>query len=364
MHILMSHEINVLYCFDDRFWRMATVSIASMLKTKRKDTRIILHCMVAPHTSGRFKIARMMRKSKGRLIWHVVKKRENKFRDFQFLRWSPVIFYRLFACDVFGDTDKLLYIDSDTVVCDDLSVLYNTDISEYAIGAVRDMAPTKDKKNKVGKYVSDFKKKYIKNGLYVNSGVLLLNLPKMREMQDDLLAVSVPLVYPDQDVINVALTGRILELPLRYNFIPLRHDLIPYFISTTKFDKESVEVATNKPVIWHFYSVKPFLKGGITKSMYEFYDNMARSVGFSSELLKRVDSDFKMGRVYKLPFFDIDLWKLGYIKRVLFNTLKLIVNRQLRSRVRIIQQYWHRGGKNAIRLNNKHMYGLGATQRA
>lgn len=60
--------------------------------------------------------------------------------------------------------------------------------------------------------------------LYVNAGVLLMNLAAMRRDQitNFLLSETVRLKdqiqFQDQDVINIALKGKILELPLRFNY--------------------------------------------------------------------------------------------------------------------------------------------------
>ena len=49
-------EIKVLYCFDSKFWRMAAVSMESLLATANESSRITIYCMVAPNTEGREQI--------------------------------------------------------------------------------------------------------------------------------------------------------------------------------------------------------------------------------------------------------------------------------------------------------------------
>ncbi len=57
---------------------------------------------------------------------------------------------------------KILYLDSDTLICDDLSELFYTDISKYTLGAIQDMAPRDDINNPNGKYVNEFERNIIK----------------------------------------------------------------------------------------------------------------------------------------------------------------------------------------------------------
>lgn len=281
MLVFIVSEINVLYCFDNNFWKLAAVSIRSLVLTQKKTTRVNLYCMVAPHTRGRRVIQKLVNEIGGRLIWREIKRRENPYRGYDYSRWSPVIFYRLFASEIFPQLDKILYIDSDTLIRDDLSKLYNTDVRKYAMGAVRDMAPVEIKDHPTGKYVREFIEKYLKHGLYINSGVLLMNLQKFRTMQSDLLGVSVPLKYPDQDILNVALDGKILSLPLKYNVIPDLH-LYP-----RAFSAQERKESRDHPVISHCYATKPYVYD--PREIYSIFYKTCVPLGFYPEDFIKAD---------------------------------------------------------------------------
>lgn len=274
-------EMNVLYCFDTKFWRMAAVSIGSLVASQ-KNSSVTVYCMVAPRTRGRRTIERIVRAAGGRLVWRVVRISENKFMKYGWSRWSPVIFYRIFACDIFPELDRMLYLDSDTLVCDDLTNMYNTDMGAAAMGAVRDMAPVHQEKNPNGKYVREFKENYLKHNLYINSGVLLLNMIEMRKNQSALLSVDVPLKYPDQDILNVALDGKIYELPLRYNCIP-DMDI------DEKFSDSDIEQAKKKIAVAHFYAVKPYIYKLAPRNSYAMFAAAARAVGMYPEQFLNMD---------------------------------------------------------------------------
>ena len=297
--------INILYTFDTRFWRLAMISMYSVLRTQAADTNVNIYCMVAPHTRGQRKIRAMADTFPGtKIIWRPIKRRENTFRKYAFSRWSPVIFYRLFAHKIFPDLDKVLYLDSDTIVHQDLGRLYNTDISEYIIGAVMDMAATNDPHNPNGVYVSNFSRQFLNRGPYFNSGVLLINLKKLAEYNELLTKTTIPLKYPDQDLMNVAFAGKIKSLDLKYNIAP--DSLIP-----TTFPKPIADDAKQHPVIWHFYYAKPYEFDFMPNNVYSEFYHIAQSLGIHPDDLARHEfRHTKRLRRHSIKFDGVPLLRL------------------------------------------------------
>lgn len=116
---------------------------------------------------------------------------------------SPYTLIRLFADMVDGMPDKLLYLDADIMFNRDIHLLYDTDISDYEYAASRDH---------YGKYM-------IKPN-YINAGVLLFNMKKMRETglleKARELIKTKKLVFADQSAIIRSTTKKKM-LPQRYN---------------------------------------------------------------------------------------------------------------------------------------------------
>lgn len=77
---------------------------------------------------------------------------------------SPYTLIRLFADKVDEMPDKLLYLDVDVLFNRDIHLLYDIDIRNYEYAAARDHYG-----------------KYLIHPNYINAGVLLLNLKRMRE---------------------------------------------------------------------------------------------------------------------------------------------------------------------------------------
>ncbi|MBO3273552.1 glycosyltransferase family 8 protein, partial [Hymenobacter defluvii] len=97
-------------------------------------------------------------------------------------------YYRLFFADLVPQhLEKLLYLDIDTLVVGNLSTLFQTELGDFAIGAVLDT------------------EMHLRADLglttksdYFNSGVLLINLPQWRQQRVTERACDIALRYPEK----------------------------------------------------------------------------------------------------------------------------------------------------------------------
>lgn len=116
---------------------------------------------------------------------------------------SPYTLLRLFADLVPEMPDKVLYLDVDILFNRDISFLYDTDISDVEYAAARDHYG-----------------KYLIYPNYVNAGVLLFNLAKMKETKllekARRLIRTKKLVFADQSAIIRSTTKKKM-LPQRFN---------------------------------------------------------------------------------------------------------------------------------------------------
>jgi lipopolysaccharide biosynthesis glycosyltransferase len=116
---------------------------------------------------------------------------------------SPYTLLRLFADLVPGMPDKILYLDVDILFNRDIALLYNIDISEYEYAAARDHYG-----------------KYLIHPNYMNAGVLLFNLKKMKEtgllVRARQLIKTKKLAFADQSAIYRSTTKKRM-LPQRFN---------------------------------------------------------------------------------------------------------------------------------------------------
>ncbi len=136
--------------------------------------------------------------------------------------FTLTIYFRLFIPVMFPEYDKGIYIDSDVVLDSDIAELFDTDIGDCLIGACAD------------KSVVDIPEiaAYMENAVgvdkysYINSGVILMNLKKLREAKIDRRFLQLLNTYhfdsiaPDQDYINAMCHGKIHYLDACWDAMP------------------------------------------------------------------------------------------------------------------------------------------------
>ena len=144
---------------------------------------------------------------------------ENRLRCDYF---TLTIYFRLFIADLFPEYDKGVYIDSDVVVPGDISELYNYQLGDNFIGASTDnsIQGIPELTHYVEEAVG------VKRLEYINSGVLVMNLKKMRETEFSKKFLTLLSTYhfdsvaPDQDYLNAMCNGKILYLNEEWDAMP------------------------------------------------------------------------------------------------------------------------------------------------
>lgn len=116
---------------------------------------------------------------------------------------TPYTLLRLLADKLPNIPDKLLYLDIDMMAADDISKLYNIDVSNYEYAAVKE------------KYGSIFLWPD-----YINAGMLLLNMKKIKETgmleKARELIKTKKFLFADQTAVYKATTKKML-LPRKFN---------------------------------------------------------------------------------------------------------------------------------------------------
>ena len=177
--------------------------------------------------------------------------------------YTPYALLRLLADKIEIIPDKILYLDADVVANGDIKELYNIDISDYEIAGVR-----------------DYYGKIFFYPRYLNSGVLLMNMKKIRET--NMLSKALKLCgrrkvfLPDQTAIN-KYTKKKLILPSKYNEQKkmCKDTLIRHFTMTLKFfpkfKKQNI-----KP--WHIDEVHEILKIHEFDDVYKKYKEIVSNI--------------------------------------------------------------------------------------
>ena len=117
--------------------------------------------------------------------------------------FTYMAYMRAVLADLFPDLDKILALDVDTIIEEDISDIWDLPVDDYYFAAAREEVNCRD------------------GFLYTNMGVTLYNLKKIREdkLVPDLVEMinTKKLVCPEQEAFNILCRGHILEMSSDYN---------------------------------------------------------------------------------------------------------------------------------------------------
>lgn len=241
--------------------------------------------------------------------------------------------------NIFKDLNKILYIDSDVLIMDDLKKLWATDLEGTYAAVVADnkrMFSNKD---------------HERLGLekYFNSGVMLLNLKKIRDehVSEKLLANKLSDKYKkfmDQDSFNVTFAGNVKWLQFDYNFIPRSFDSrssVDICNIFGQMDDEKIANMRSCPKILHLAgSIKPWeeIEAPLFDVWYKYFTQLP-FCRLKSKYQKRLFlSNFKyfLRRVFgkKKPKIDELIISLtSYPARIntVVETIKTLINQSIKA---------------------------------
>ncbi len=171
-------------------------------------------------------------------------------------------FLRIFAPYIIDpELDKLIYLDVDIILQDDISKFWNIPLGEYTVGAVQDYSKTVDCQ---WAGIPNYKELGLApDTKYFNAGVLLMNPQKWREEKLTNQVITALVDYKDhvkmgdQYGLNVVLANKWLELDPKWNWFALYEDEKPYLV--------------------HFVEIKPIFSNYHFKEVYkqEFFRYLA-----------------------------------------------------------------------------------------
>ncbi len=250
-----SRRINVAFCFNDNGYKLACVSIRSLVMASDNRCDYDIYCVVdrGVSQSHRHSIERMIRGTKSRIIFLTA---NHDFDSAYRGGWPAAMWWRLQLPKLLPQIDQIIYADIDVIFCDDLIELSRLDMGHNLLAGVRDYP----------------------NG-YINSGVLVMNLKEMRrtQMYDKWLRVAHTKKYknPDQDMLNYTSRGRIIFLPLKYNF----QTMLGKWIFRTHSEYEINELKYNLVVIHYSNWLKPWYAPNMRPMFSEIWWRVARDTG-------------------------------------------------------------------------------------
>ena len=202
------------------------------------------------------------------------------------IRIPTAAYYRLDLHNLLPDVDRIIYMDGDTAVFQDLSELIFLDMKGNYILGFLDNRPDALRKYK------------IKNAVVLCSGVLLMDLSALRknnitEKFNEFLEANLGNIEQhDQTTINVVCQEKISTLPPKYGMWNFRtfedfkslNYKYPYWI---RYNKKELSLAYEHPGILHYVIGKPFHKFQ-HKYYYDEWWEYARKTDYYDEICNYV----------------------------------------------------------------------------
>ncbi len=228
--------------------------------------------------------------------------------DFERMRGSYNTYARIILNKWLSFLDKVIVIDSDSIVCDNLQEMWDTDIEDYFYAAVPEVSM-------YGKY-NYFEDQDIiwEHPIYYNAGICIVNLKKWREENiDDYLIEKVKndgksYLNSEQSIMNKFLGDKIKRIPLKYNFYTTFHfadfsTVERIFYKKKLIDKEEYLQAKNKPAIIHYCGFsyeRPWFKKSVAYKKKEYLETRQKTGWGDTQLKKWSNRESKFKNIYDI----------------------------------------------------------------
>ena len=293
--------IHIITNMNNKYIYPSLVSINSVLRNSHKDkTTIVYHILCPKNFRKRYfnKLKSLIKvyPSNLEMIFYNM---GNLFNKYKRNRFSEVTFYRLLS-PIFIPIEKVIYLDSDVLVYEDLENMYHFPCKNNYVSGFLDFLS--DGVDYLG----------LKSEMYINAGVLLLNLELIRKELKfyemlNLLKRNIKFKNNDQTIINYVFYPNIGILPSRYGIFNFHSifDIKYLYLKSIRQNLNFTELieAFNHPSIMHFvlcnpkvwYSNSLFIKkftrsGTIKKSSCNKYHDIwfeyAKNTSFFKEIIK------------------------------------------------------------------------------
>ena len=204
-------QIHISMAIDNLYNYPTLVSMASILENNNQEKNIVIFHLLLSYnynTTNIYIFESLKKNYDVKINYYII---PHIFKNFR--TWSDrtdCIYYKILLPIILSDLDKIIILDADTLTFKDLYEMYNLPFNDnYVLGY-----PFQDIQ-KIDRFVKNAR-------TYINVGVILLNMEKIREDKKDVelikftLENNANLWFPEQDAINVVFFEKVGLLPLKY----------------------------------------------------------------------------------------------------------------------------------------------------
>ena len=262
------NSIPIAMAADDNYTYPTIVSITSLVENSSAETNYEIYIMVPGGFAeeNKQKLLGLQEKYENRCKINLIDmqdsyKEANVAHHVRTPLTTPA-YYRLSLSSLLPELDKIIWLDGDTLIFDDLRPMFDISMDGLYCRGFLDFQYPMDCFNFRGDH-------------YICSGIMLMNLEKLRQdnmepkIEEFIKENNDKLIQHDQTVINVLFEKNIGAFPAKYgmfNFVD-HADVKHYFdqlISEDRYTEEEVFAAYENPVILHYVN-KPWHKNKVYK---------------------------------------------------------------------------------------------------
>ena len=220
--------IPIFFTIDEGYAPYFSVALASLIDHANNDNKYVIHVIHQELSKKTLNKLSSLKTSNISIKFTNIKDiiepvKEKLSKKLSLTHWPISIYFRIFIPFMFPNYDKGIYIDSDTVLNADITELFNIDLKNNLIGGCID-------KSVIDTPFADYFEEYvgISRHKYINSGVLLMNMKKLREIEFEthflylLNKYDFDVIDPDQAYINAMCKDNILYIEDAWDAMPVQ----------------------------------------------------------------------------------------------------------------------------------------------
>ena len=283
---------NIALITDDNYALPTIVCIQSIIMTVTKET--VIHVCTFGLSQENVKAFHALSNEMVQVTVDVFSSEEyrellNKINQKSHVTPTALIKFEL--PNHFFDLEQILYIDSDIIIRQDLSELFSVDLRNYYLAASYEFY--KYLENRRYKYKSHWDRSF-----YFNSGVMLMNLAKMRKdgISERLWQYKInqaKTTLMDQESLIAVCGERVLPLPIRWNFNPVffNQEYIKEINEVYEVSYKNKEELLNDIAVIHYVGKKDKPWTYSTGRMREYWVNVYESVADIPDITPKADND-------------------------------------------------------------------------
>ena len=216
---------HVIFAADEQYSIPLSVAIYSFCKQNPSSAEVhVLYSALSKKTL--INLSRITKKFSNKLTLHCIDNNRFEKQKSNIEYITKATYYRYLIPEILTNTSTALYLDADILVNRNLKDVFEVSLGNLYAAGINDRC-IENRDN--GKYLYDVGMEHLKSR-YINAGVLLLNLNKIREdnlqeaffINDEQLKDKIQ--FQDQDILNYTFNGKIILLDKMMNWMSYERD--------------------------------------------------------------------------------------------------------------------------------------------